>query len=85
MLETKFTFLNESGFHARPASNFAMTASNFESKIFILKGNKTYSGKSVLGILGMGAKKGTEITLHVDGTDEAEATEVLLGLLNNLE
>lgn len=85
MLETKFTLMNETGFHARPASIFVKAATGFKSEVFILKDNEKYNAKSIMGLLSMGATKGTEILLQVDGEDESQATEALLEILRTMD
>lgn len=85
MIETKFTLKNETGFHARPASIFVKAATNYESEIMILKDEEEYNGKSIMGLLSMGAGKGTEITLKINGEDEEAATKELLDILNVMD
>lgn len=85
MIETKFTLKNETGFHARPASIFVKAATSYESDIMILKDEEEYNGKSIMGLLSMGAGKGTEILLRINGNDEVDATKELLEILNVMD
>lgn len=85
MKETKFVLLNETGFHARPASIFVKAATSYKSDVFILKDSEKYNAKSIMGLLSMGATKGTEILLQVDGEDEEAATEELLEILRTMD
>ena len=65
---------NKTGIHARPASVFVQTAAKFKSKIQITANGKTVDAKGILGIMSMGLKKGTAITISADGADEADDT-----------
>lgn len=85
MVESKFTLLNETGFHARPASIFVKAATAYKSEIFIIKDDEKYNAKSIMGLLSMGAGKGTEILLQVEGEDETSATEELLEILRTMD
>jgi len=85
MVESKFTLLNETGFHARPASIFVKAATAYKSEVFIIKDDEKYNAKSIMGLLSMGAGKGTEILLQIDGEDEGAATEELLEILRTMD
>ena len=85
MIETNFTLLNETGFHARPASVFVKAATAFKSEVFIIKDDESYNAKSIMGLLSMGAGKGTKILLQVSGEDESSASEELLEILRNMD
>lgn len=78
MITQKITIKNKLGLHARPASNFVKMAQSFKCSVEILKGEKRLNAKSMLGILGAGAKCGTEIELACNGEDEQEAMKQLI-------
>lgn len=81
MVQNNIVVVNKSGLHARPASNLVKAASKFKSKINVMKSEKNYDAKSILGILSAGISCGTEITLLCDGEDEAEALKSLTELI----
>jgi phosphocarrier protein HPr len=72
---------NESGIHARPASLFLQAATSFKSNITITKNEKSGNAKSLLGLLSLGIKKGSEITINAEGEDEKEAVTALVKLV----
>ncbi|HCX65561.1 MAG TPA: phosphocarrier protein HPr [Eubacteriaceae bacterium] len=74
---------NKTGLHARPASKFVETANKFSSEIMIKKENTTVNAKSIMGVMVLGANKGTEIIIEADGTDEEEAMEALVNLVES--
>ncbi len=77
MREEKVMLVNEIGLHSRKASRFIKEAIKFKSDIFVVKDNQEYNGKSIMGILSMGAFKGDEIVIRAIGVDEEEAVEAL--------
>ena len=65
----------------RPAYLFAETASKFECIVELVKGDIRVDGKSVLGILTLGAAQGTQVTVEATGVDAESAINTLEGLL----
>lgn len=74
---------NKTGLHARPASMLVKEASKYSSQIKLMKDDKEYNAKSIMGILSMGAGKGTKLTIIADGEDEKEAVESLKALIDS--
>jgi phosphocarrier protein HPr len=83
MLEKKFKILNDEGMHARPAGVLAKTAGGFSSTIEIIAKEKTVNAKSIMSVMGLGLTKDSEITIRVNGTDEAEAIMKIETLIAN--
>jgi phosphotransferase system HPr (HPr) family protein len=73
----KMTVKNKQGLHARPAALFVQVANRFESNITVSRDDEKVNGKSIMGILMLGAEQGSEIILEADGKD-AEAALVEL-------
>lgn len=74
-----------SGFHARPASQFVKMANGFKSEVSLGYGDTVVNGKSIMGILTLGAGQGSEVVLTVSGDDEAEALETLANFMAIME
>ena len=83
MYAKEITVKNEVGLHARPASYFIQKANEFKSGIWVEKEERRVNAKSLLGVLSLGIVKGTTITVIADGSDETEAVEALVDLINN--
>jgi len=83
MIERMVTIKNRAGIHARPAALLVQTASRFKSKIFIEKENDRINGKSIMGIITLGAGYDTILKLIVEGEDENEAVEALAHLFDS--
>lgn len=82
MVTKQVEFINKTGLHARPASDFVMLAKKYESKITICKeGGEPVNAKSVVRLLAEGIGQGTKSELAAEGVDEAEAIEALAALV----
>ena len=82
-MEKTVKILNEQGLHARPASIFVKTASKFKSTVSIVHGTGVANAKSIINIMSLGLKKNEEIKIVTEGTDEKEAMDALLSLVEN--
>jgi len=85
MKEATVTIVNETGLHARPASEFLKVANKFQSDITLIKDNKSANAKSILGILTLGLSKGSKVTIRTEGTDEDAALATLVEFISNLK
>ena len=74
---------NKAGLHARPATFFIQKANEYKSTIWVEKEERRVNAKSLLGVLSLGIVKGTNITLIADGSDEKEAVDALVSLIQN--
>lgn len=84
MLKREVTLKNQSGLHARPASNFVKYANGFKSNISILHKDKKIDAKSIVSLLTGGLSAGATFTLQVEGSDELEAIDKIAEFLNEL-
>jgi phosphocarrier protein HPr len=71
--------------HARPAATFVKAAMGFTASIEVLAGDREADAKSLLAVLGLGAKGGTELRLRADGDDAAAAVDELAAVVAALE
>jgi phosphotransferase system HPr (HPr) family protein len=69
--------------HARPAGAVAVAAGRFASAVSVSAGTRTVDAKSVLGIMGLGATSGQQVTVSADGPDAAEAVAALIAILGD--
>ncbi len=60
------------GLHARPAAMFVQIAHKYAANVMIRKGAEQVNGKSIMGILMLGADHGSEVFMSVDGEDAAK-------------
>jgi phosphocarrier protein HPr len=75
MISRTVTVASASGLHARPAAIFVKAAAAAPVKVRIsANGKKPANAGSMLGVLALGAEKGTEVTLETDDdTPESNA------------
>jgi phosphotransferase system HPr (HPr) family protein len=77
--------MNKQGLHARPAALFVQIANKFESRITIIRDEERVNGKSIMGILMLGAEQGCQIILEADGKDAEQAIAELEKIVTNEE
>ena len=71
------------GLHARPATFFIQKANEFKSSIWVEKDERRVNAKSLLGVLSLGIMGGTEIKIMAGGSDEEEAVNALVELVES--
>ena len=80
---TDVTVLNAEGLHARPAMQFVDLASRFESTVLVQKEGETVDGKSVMGMITLGATQGTLLKIEAEGDDAEAVCEALKKLFED--
>ena len=74
---------NQVGLHARPATFFIQKANEFKSSIWVEKEDRRVNAKSLLGVLSLGIMGGTTIRIRAGGSDEEQAVEELVKLVES--
>ena len=74
---------NQVGLHARPATFFIQKANEYKSSIWVEKDERRVNAKSLLGVLSLGIVGGTSIDIIADGSDEQEAVDSLVALVES--
>ena len=86
MVKETFVIENETGLHARPATEIAKIAMKYKCDVNLIVNGKTINAKSPLMIMSAGIKSKTELEILCDGEDEEQAIEELkIFLQNNLK
>ncbi|MGN0919400.1 MAG: HPr family phosphocarrier protein [Alphaproteobacteria bacterium] len=84
MLSKEIKIQNVRGLHARATANFVKLADTFKSEIFVTnKDGLRVSGKSIMGLLMLGAPLGSDLTLEATGNDAEKALNALTELVDN--
>ena len=81
MKEFKYVITDEVGIHARPAGLLVKKAKEFTSTITISKDDKSAKATALMKLMGMGIKKGDEVTVQVEGDDEEAAAAAIEAFL----
>ena len=74
---------NQVGLHARPATFFIQKANEYKSSIWVEKEERRVNAKSLLGVFSLGIVGGTGIRIIADGSDEQEAVDNLVALVES--
>ena len=83
MPERSVTIVNTRGLHARAASKFTVLAEEFSAEISVSNGRETVGGRSIMGLLLLGAARGTEIVISAVGNDAEAALIALCDLVQD--
>lgn len=81
VLTRHLTIVNMRGLHARAAAKFVTMAERFGASVEVLRDGQSVSARSIMGLMMLGAGKGSTIELQADGWDAKEALDALSGLV----
>lgn len=82
MINTEVCIINKLGLHARATAKLVALATTFRSTIKLTKGSRTVDAKNMMGVLMLGAGKGTTLGLVIDGDDADAAHQAIVALFN---
>jgi len=82
MPKRSVVIVNARGLHARAASKFTVLTEDFSAAISVSNGSETVSGRSIMGLLLLGAAPGVEIVISTAGDDAEEALMALCDLVS---
>jgi phosphocarrier protein HPr len=83
MLTVPIKIINKLGLHARASAKLTQAANQFESDIWIEKNDKKVNAKSIMGVMMLAASQGSDITITTQGSDEKEALNSIVDLIND--
>lgn len=83
MVKERIVIENETGLHARPATEISKISMKYPCNVNLIVNGKTINAKSPLMIMAAGIKSKTEIEIVCDGEDEEKALEELKYFLQN--
>lgn len=75
MVSFNYMVKDELGIHARPASLLVKMTGKLTSKVTLCKGEKKGDAKKIFGIMALAVKCGDEVTITVEGENEAADAE----------
>lgn len=85
MLSKNVKIISKQGLHARPASEVVAMVGRYNSTVFIISGTRKANAGSIINVLTLGAKEGTELEIQAEGDDEQEALEAVSNFLATFE
>ena len=83
MKKTNVVIENETGLHARPATELAKLAMKYKCTINLIVNGKLIDARSPLMIMSAGIKHKTELEIICDGENEDLALDDVKGFLEN--
>jgi len=83
ILTRTVTVSNRLGLHARAAARFVTLAERFGASVEVVKDGQAVSARSIMGLMMLGAGKGSEIELRAEGWDAKEALDALAALIES--
>ena len=81
--EKEIAIVNRRGLHARPAARFVQAENRFRADVSVEKGSTQVNGKSILGLMMLGANKGSKFRIHVEGQDAYQAMRQIERLIQS--
>ncbi len=75
------TISNTRGLHARAAAKFVTLAERYGASVDVVRDGQVVSARSIMGLMMLGAGKGSDIELQGDGWDAKEAVDALAALV----
>jgi phosphocarrier protein len=81
MVTREATIVNPLGLHARAAARFVRLASQYTATVRVARGSRELDGKSILGLLLLGAAKGSTIIIRTEGAEAEPAADALAALV----
>ena len=81
MTSRTFRIINEKGLHARASAKFVEVVEQHEARATVTKDGMDVSGDSIMGLLMLGASRGTTIDVACSGTDAEKLADALEALV----
>ena len=72
-LKETFVIQNRLGLHARAAALFVQAVAGLDADVFVSKDDETVNGKSIMGLILLGAGVGSSINVEAHGPAAEEA------------
>ena len=82
VIEKTIVINHAAGMHLRPAQLLAQLAESFESEIKVVRDSLVVDAKSIMHLLTLDARQGTELTLQAHGNDAEQALEAIAQLVD---
>ncbi len=81
VLVREVAIVNKRGLHARAAAKFVTLAEKFGACVDVVGGGQSVSARSIMGLMMLGAGRGSSIELRAEGWDAKEALDALAALV----
>ena len=75
--------VNRKGLHARASAKFVQTVEKFDSDVTVTRCGETVGGRSIMGLLTLGAAQGTTIFVTAEGVDAGSCLDAIEALVSS--
>ncbi len=75
--------INEKGLHARASAKFVETVERFDARATVDRDGMSVSGDSIMGLLMLGAARGSQITVTTSGEQAGPLMDALVALVGD--
>ncbi|MBP1183147.1 HPr family phosphocarrier protein [Methylobacterium sp. PvR107] len=75
--------INRRGLHARASAKFVQTVERYHAAVTVTRAGETVGGRSIMGLLTLGAAMGTRIAVTAVGQDAEQCLDAIEALLAN--
>ncbi|MDP4003131.1 HPr family phosphocarrier protein [Methylobacterium sp. NEAU K] len=75
--------INKRGLHARASAKFVQTVERYAAAVEVTRAGETVGGRSIMGLLTLGAAMGTRIAVTAVGPDAQSCLDAIDALLAN--
>jgi phosphocarrier protein HPr len=75
--------INRRGLHARASAKFVQTVERYHAAVTVTRAGETVGGRSIMGLLTLGAAMGTRIAVTAVGQDAEACLDAIEALLAN--
>lgn len=76
-----FVICNRRGLHARSSAKFVKCVAEFDAEVKVRRDGQEVSGASIMGLLMLGAAKGSTIEVQAGGPQAAAVLDALQALI----
>lgn len=77
----RLLIVNRKGLHARASAKFVQTVERHDAIVTVTRSGETVGGRSIMGLLTLGAAKGTTILVTAEGPDAQASLDALEALI----
>jgi phosphocarrier protein HPr len=75
--------INRRGLHARASAKFVQTVERYHATVAVTRAGETVGGRSIMGLLTLGAAMGTRIAVTAVGEDAEACLDAIEALVAN--
>ena len=80
-LRRTLTITNTRGLHARAAAKLVTLAERYSACLNVVRDGQRVPACSIMGLMMLGAGKGSQVTIEAEGWDAKEALDAVAGLV----